>query len=511
MREIQKQRFFHQQVKNILILNKNPEKQFQWLVAKLYRNCLTPANDAQTQMEDVHEISHTWKGVSFKNATVCIVVLILRFISSIINSSYTKLSTTQTGRLQTGVSYYPLPKKNTDLKSTQTSSNQTSSNKTSSNQPVSNKTATIKNNKRAPSHNSCTDTLHHGSWHNMKLHGFERIDAKTNKTITNPWNPNYPVVWPPFKPWNEQNYTGDWKPENDCDLKSEFSKNELSKCFSGKHIHFIGDSRTRQLYASMVALFKNETFFVDHKGVMNDRVIIDGISSISFAYSQCFHCTGNRRILHLKTNILSSVKRRLREIRIDLVKNRENDQQPKLIVIIGGHILHPAFHFFEKDRLLDWNSTDWIRSQEKTGRTWVKALINGLKYEVLPELLKLIKKYNYLQISFLATHAKLSQPKHRVLYRTLLLEYNIQLKKAISQTLELQSYEEHFEADPFFQGKLQNLTVGVDEKRLNFLEVLEKIGETPGEKIPLAVDSTHLNWHGSKNLQNVQVPRKVFF
>ena len=45
----------------------------------------------------------------------------------------------------------------------------------------------------------------------------------------------------------------------------------------------------------------------------------------------------------------------------------------------------------------------------------------------------------------------------------------------------------------------------------NFLEVLEKIGETPGEKIPLAVDSTHLNWHGSKNLQNVQVPRKVFF
>jgi len=67
--------------------------------------------------------------------------------------------------------------------------------------------------------------------------------------VSNPLDPRYPLEWPPYKPWSQQYYHGDWLPKDDCDIHP-YSPSELKTCFQNgeKSVAIVGDSRGRQLY-----------------------------------------------------------------------------------------------------------------------------------------------------------------------------------------------------------------------------------------------------------------------
>ena len=226
--------------------------------------------------------------------------------------------------------------------------------------------------------------------------------------------------------------------------------------------------------------------------------LIKGVTSISFRWSEGF-----------SNAVVSSIQERL-----NVLKSETKQRSPKLIVIIGEHILHPAMHNFDKHAQVVWNvdapnATDWSERQQKIGKRWVKSLIDELKYKILPDLLELLKSNENLQILFMATHLKLNEPPKRALYNTILREYNKQLKHVIDQILQFQKHGvEVSESDPVFQKIIidKNFQMGLGNSRLNFVKVVEKIAESSEDQIPLTVDSTHLNWHGGNRKHTVQVP-----
>ena len=217
----------------------------------------------------------------------------------------------------------------------------------------------------AKKQNTCESVLHTGAWHNLELFGFERtVNSTTNhavqEIISNPRDPRYLLVpWPPYKFWTEQNYTGTWKTSG-CDLMPDFSKNQLSTCFENgkRHVHFVGDSRTRQLYRSFSMILENNTIFIDRQGVKEDTRIIDGITTVSYTYSQCFFCS------QMKSYVLDSIKDRLKKIRLhNLATGHDPKERTKLVVVIGDQVLHPAKARFEDNKQKMWESKSWADQQ----------------------------------------------------------------------------------------------------------------------------------------------------
>ena len=102
----------------------------------------------------------------------------------------------------------------------------------------------------------------------------------------------------------------------------------------------------------------------------------------------------------------------------------------------------------------------------------------------------LIKKYENLQITFLPSHSKIVDRERMIFNSKLLNEYNKQMKQII-QNLKT---EHNF-----------------NEDKLNFMDILTSIAETPNDKIPLVSDTTHLNWPISKfnSKSTVQVPAQL--
>ena len=125
---------------------------------------------------------------------------------------------------------------------------------------------------------------------------------------------------------------------------------------------------------------------------------------------------------------------------------------------------------------------------------WIRDdIIFGLKTHILPGLIELIKDNNNLQVTFLASHSKIVDRPRMIFVNSLLDEYNKQLKALIQELLvELKEF-------------------GVGESRLSFMDVLPRIAETLGDKIPLVTDTTHLNWPIGKNNNKptVQVPTQL--
>ena len=78
--------------------------------------------------------------------------------------------------------------------------------------------------------NKCDKILLDGHWKNWHENGFERR-TKQGILLKNPRSSDYPLYHKPyFNKWSEQNFTGEWQPEGDCDLH-RFKQDELVECF----------------------------------------------------------------------------------------------------------------------------------------------------------------------------------------------------------------------------------------------------------------------------------------
>ena len=158
-------------------------------------------------------------------------------------------------------------------------------------------------------------------WSSFNLYGFER------NGLTNPFHPDYPIhPWPPGKLWPEQNYTGNWVSNDNCEIshRQPNLKQNLT-------IALIGDSRTRQLYRSIELYLQNKSCcFYDRQSVKylaNNS--IPGISRLVYYYSRWWN--------DLKTGTLvSRVKR-------ELEKNDGN-----FVFIIGDLLLHKLLAILPK-------------------------------------------------------------------------------------------------------------------------------------------------------------------
>lgn len=139
----------------------------------------------------------------------------------------------------------------------------------------------------------CKNLLKTGHWEEFETHGFERkrgrSRSKKTAVIAHPYHFDYPYKpWPFFKSWSEQNYSGIWKSNDDCEMKI-LNESELSECFNHgkKRILLIGDSRTRQLANALTRRIKQEHRFKDrqffhYKKYFNQQ----NLTKVEFIWSQ---------------------------------------------------------------------------------------------------------------------------------------------------------------------------------------------------------------------------------
>lgn len=318
--------------------------------------------------------------------------------------------------------------------------------------------------------------LHDGFWKNLKLNGFERI--VNSKTIKTPWNRLYPLKpWPPYYFWNIQNYTGEWFGYG---LKNK-NLLKLDLCLQNTHLHFVGDSRTRQLYRSFKQyLLENETFYDTQTELeLNDR--IPNIVNISWNWSQTFSQKRRKKFMKalnsgLQAQVLPSIYSKIKRI----------DKNSKLVVIVGEQILHEMEHVFKNIQ-----SVELIKNYNDKIEEWVfTKIIEPLIFGTLGKIIDILVKFDFLSMIFVGSHFRLVDREKMVLYKSIIDEYNKQMSSLI-----------------------ENVKTGYNFKKgkLEFISVLSKI--SIGNNFPLVLDGTHLNWPISQynNRSTFQVPTHLAF
>jgi hypothetical protein len=309
--------------------------------------------------------------------------------------------------------------------------------------------------------NHCSNLLTHGKWTDFTLSGFSRTvkSSKTSKFIklTHPYHCDYPYEpWPFFKPWYQQNYTGQWKSAEKCEIK-KLSQTEITQCFheSKKRVLLVGDSRTRQLANALSQRFKNESNFYDtqfyhFKTYYRKR----HTGRIDYIWSQ-----------HFGDNLPGFVNG---------VKSIGNFSG---LLIIGEHILHPLERYIKKNQEYYSDNAKLLIHIYKNPGIWIRRMVIDKLKTVLDEL-KFLKQDILLVGSSLRYIDKLFNP----VFVELIDEYNVQVKNLVD------SYRND----------------GFD--RIEFLSVISEIGASPKLRIPLALDGTHLNW---LDVDTVLVPTQI--
>ena len=106
---------------------------------------------------------------------------------------------------------------------------------------------------------TCLNLMEMGHWEeDFKMLGFDRI--VNGQTVSNPLHINYPLQWPPYRYWSEQNYTGTWSSNESCTI-SQFKTDGIKTCLGKSSVMIIGDSRARQLYRAIKSVlldFRNQ-------------------------------------------------------------------------------------------------------------------------------------------------------------------------------------------------------------------------------------------------------------
>lgn len=308
-----------------------------------------------------------------------------------------------------------------------------------------------------------------GKWEDWEEHGFERevyINGTLTK-ITNPLDPNYPTdVWPPYKLWTQQNFTGKWTipPENNKNgyILHRFNKQELANCFNSglNRIAVVGDSRGRQFTRSVKLYLEGVDSPWDdrvrHAG-FNDNV--PKVAELKFYWSSSFIPKYNDWKMggHLS----------------DALKTGWDGNSS--LIIVGQHVIHPI-HWLSggKDivQIEYFNKTlkKMVREPVKNDTSWtyenvVKPFVSS---GLLKKVLTALNEQPWLKIVFLAAQYPIRFPKEIQPHSNKYIEaYNFYMKDII---------------------KSQN------HERLKWFEASTKIGLSPNG-VPLTPDGTHLNWN----------------
>ena len=138
------------------------------------------------------------------------------------------------------------------------------------------------------------------------------MSAGTTKIIDNPLDPLYPQKFPPYRLWNQQNYSAVWATESECKLH-RFSRQELKHCFSNdggdaqSQIVIIGDSRARQLaYATALYLSGRTSPWYDKTRHEAYDLRVPDVSDVRFVWSSCF--LEKHRDWRLKSDVIKGIQ-----------------------------------------------------------------------------------------------------------------------------------------------------------------------------------------------------------
>lgn len=152
-------------------------------------------------------------------------------------------------------------------------------------------------------------------------------------------------------------------------------------------------------------------------------------------------------------------------------------------MIIGEQILHQMEHVFGKIV-----SIEMIQVYVDMVEEWVfSRVFEPLIEQVLGKIVGILLKFDFVKVVFMGSHLRLVDREKMVLYKKIVTEYNIQMRRLI---LKLK--------DGYQLG----------DDKLEFLSVIDKIGVENENGYPLTLDGTHLNWPRSRynNESTVQVP-----
>ena len=238
-------------------------------------------------------------------------------------------------------------------------------------------------------------------------------------------------------------------------------ENELKTCFnSTTKMSLFGDSRTRQIYSSMVSYLTNKTYFLDTKTEHSGKheTEIPGMFQISYEWSNGFEYEkSNNPKYSLLQNFVSSLNN-------DIAHLKQNE---RLIGIIGEHVLWKLSHCMH-DNCIEGKKVVMIDREEN----FVKEVFTTPFIEkVLPWIKTTLNQTEMVTIVFLGTHPALANyiASTEVLNseRKVSSEYNRQLREVIE---------------------------GIGSEQVKFMDAVHEIGMSPRpDQNPLIPDGTHLN------------------
>jgi len=315
-----------------------------------------------------------------------------------------------------------------------------------------------------PKKSTCKNMFLHGKWQNFSFQGFKTNSPQNNFSVNKQFARSDKTHLP------IQRYSGTWEPESNCEIR-KFDETSSKKCIQ-KHgqIIFVGDSRTRMLALATNELLgtleqtreyrksdssdyeppvngKDDQTLLLGEAIRNNK-FLDEVTGYEIYYSRYFfsQVLGEHDMnMGEDYELLGHVG-----ITMDLMHKNEMGIYAGLLVV-GDQLLHPIMQFAHKytdqnNLTVEKFTRDNVIPKIENSTLWVRNNLIDKVYELIPKMIRLLKKNENLKIVFMGAHLSLRSPdiyKHVVAYTD---AYNYYMNEFV----------DYFDHDRVFFGKVQH-------------------------------------------------------